>query len=53
VRIKIADNDNGGTDVILSAEAGSYTPEGWKIKTDDIFRRIALELSSRLLKAEP
>jgi tetratricopeptide (TPR) repeat protein len=48
VRIKIAANDRNGTDIFISAEADSHSPEEWEAKTEDIFRRIALQLSSRL-----
>jgi len=52
VRIKIAANENAGTDVTLSAEPGIFTSVRWTAKTDEIFRRITLELHSRLPRAE-
>jgi tetratricopeptide (TPR) repeat protein len=52
VRIKIAANENAGTDVMLSAEPGVFNSVRWKAKTDEIFRRITLELHSRLPRAE-
>ncbi|MDH3253583.1 MAG: tetratricopeptide repeat protein [Acidobacteriota bacterium] len=44
VRIKIAANEKSGTDVLITADPGSFTPPEWSAKTDDLFRRIALQL---------
>ena len=52
VRIKIAANENAGTDVLLSADPSDFTSVRWKAKTNEIFRRITLELHSRLPRSE-
>jgi tetratricopeptide (TPR) repeat protein len=48
LRIKVSALSDGRTQVQLTAAPGSYSPEEWRSRSEDLFRRIDIQVHSRL-----
>lgn len=47
IRIKIADNGSGGTNLELSAPPRKYQPQEWQALTTEMFRSVTVQLHTR------